>query len=161
MEATTVVAIYAALVASGGAAIQLAQWHSARTRVKLEVHAGIASILTEERDRHGDKVSAPGEVLFFHVTNRSPHPVKITHLGAMPAGRRPKRGLFFARPYPLHVKLPLEIPARDSVTLWQPRSGLASWESERMRVVVKTAVGEDFRSKRFLLEQLTRLETLP
>lgn len=161
MEATTVVAIYAALVASGGAAIQLAQWHGTRTRVKLEIHAGTALILTEEHDPFGNKVSAPGEVLFAQITNRSPHAIKVVHLGAVPAGRRPKRGLFFSRPYPLHIELPLEVPARDSVTLWQARSDLAKWERQRMRVVVKTATGESFRSRRFLLDQLTRLETLP
>lgn len=161
VEATTAVAIYAALVASGGAAIQLAQWHGTRTRVRLEVHAGTASILTEEHDPYGNRVSAPGEVLFSQITNRSPHAVKIVHLGAMPAGWRPKRGLFFSRPYPQHIELPLEVPARDSVTLWQPRSNLAKWERQRMRVVVKTATGESFRSKRFLLDRLTRLETLP
>jgi hypothetical protein len=95
------------------------------------------------------------------VTNASPHRVKITHLGAMSARRRGRPGLTFVRPYPLHLRLPLEVPARDSVPLWQPRESLATWESVRMRIVARTAAGEDFQSKPFRLDRLPRPEMLP
>jgi hypothetical protein len=157
MDPTAIIASYAALVATGAAAVQLAQWRASRTRLKLKANAGTAPILTESRDIYGNKVSAAGEVLFLHLTKPSPHHVKVTHLGAATAGRR---GLAFVRPYPLHLELPIEIPARDTVTLWQPRGDLASWETARMRIVVRTAAGEDFRSRPFCMAQLSRFELL-
>jgi hypothetical protein len=161
MDATTIVAGYAALVATGSVAIRLAGLRGRRTLLRLEAHAGTAKIESEDRDVYGNGERVSGEVLFMEITNRSPHPVKITHLGTMSAGRRGRRGLFFARPYPVHLKLPLEIAERDRVTLWQPRASLGDREPERMRIVVRTAAGEDFESRPFRLSELTRLEALP
>jgi hypothetical protein len=50
MDATTVIAIYAALVATGALLVEYAQWRSSRTRLKVETHAGVAPILSEEQD---------------------------------------------------------------------------------------------------------------
>jgi hypothetical protein len=161
MDVTAVTATYAALVATGAASIQLVQWRGTRTQVRFEANAGLAPIETNQRDAFGNSGSAPDEVLFIHITNRSPHAVKITHLGAMTTRRRKRKGVFFSRPYPLHLRLPLEVAARDRVTLWQPRAGLGKWESERMRIVVRTAAGDDFESKPLRLNELARLEALP
>jgi hypothetical protein len=59
MDTTTFVASYAALVASGGAAVQLAQWRSSHTQLKLKADAGTAAIATEDRDVYGNEISAP------------------------------------------------------------------------------------------------------
>jgi hypothetical protein len=161
MDATTVVAIYAALVGTGAAAIQLAQLRGARTQIRLKANAGVARIESEDRDSFGNPESVSAEVLFIDIVNRSPHPVKVTHVGAATARRRGRRGIFFARPYPLHLSLPLEVPARDRLTLWQPRASLGGWEEEHMRIVVGTADGEDFASRPFRMEELMRLEAVP
>jgi hypothetical protein len=161
VDATTAVAVYAALVGTGAAAIQLAQLRGTRTRLRIKANAGVAPIESESRDSYGNPESTSGEVLFIEIVNRSPHPVKITHLGVMTARRRKRKGVFFARPYPLYLKVPIVAPERDRVTLWQPRASLNGWETERMRVVISTAAGDDFESKSFRMDGLMRLETVP
>ncbi len=99
-----------------------------------------------------------GEVIFLTITNRSPHSIKVTHLGMVTAVRKDSTGLAFTRPYPRQLALPFEIPARDHVTLWQPRSGLEDWDETEMRVRVGTAAGDDFYSRRFRFADLARLE---
>lgn len=155
---TAVIAVYAAFVASVTLLVQYAQWRSSRTLLKIEIHAGVAPIVSETEDPHGNKLHRNGEVLFVRLTNRSPHAVKITHVGAISVGDKEKKGIAFARPYPLHLSLPLEIPARDNVTLWQPRQGLDTWKDKRMQVVIRTAAGDDFESHVFRLDELPRLE---
>jgi len=158
MDATAAIAIYAAFVASATLLVQYAQWRSSRTLLKIEIHAGVAPVVSETQDPHGDKLLKKDEVLFVQLTNRSPHAVKITHVGAISMGDKEKKGIAFARPYPLHLSLPFEIPARDNVTLWQPRQGLDAWENKRMQVVIRTAAGDDFESHVFRLDELSRLE---
>jgi hypothetical protein len=159
VEATSIIAIYAALVASAALGVQFARWRSARTSLKVEANAGVAPILKNgDHDAFGNQTSEPGEVVFLRLTNRSPHAIKITHVGVQTVGRKDKRGIAFARPYPLHVQLPFEIPARDNIILWQPRSGLDKWGSQQLRVFIQTAAGDDFRSRRFRLDDLPRLE---
>lgn len=161
MDPTTITAIYAALVASAALGIQLVQWRGGRTQVKVKVNAGVAPILGQEHDEYGNEISERGEVLFLRLTNRSPHAVKLTHIGVMEAGRKAKRGIAFARPYPLDYRLPLEIPPRDNRTIWQPRTGLDSIADRRMRAVIETAAGDKFESRRFRLSDLRRLEIAP
>jgi hypothetical protein len=158
---TTIIAIYAAFVASAALIVQYAQWRSSRTRLKVSVNAGTAPILSEEEDPYGQKLRRDGEVLFIQITNRSPHQVKITHVGVISAGRRNKKGAAFIQPYPFHAQqLPFEIPARDNVTLWQPRGGLKEWEGRRMQASIRTAAGDDFESSVFRLDDLSRLEVV-
>jgi hypothetical protein len=158
VDTTAVLAIYAACVATAGVLVQYVQWQGSRTLLKIEVHAGVAPIASEAEDAYGNTPHQKDEVLFVQLTNRSPHAIKITHVGALSVGDKEKRGLAFARPYPLHHTLPIEIPARDNVTLWQPRKGLESWEGKRMQVVIRTAAGDDFESRVFRLADLSRLE---
>lgn len=158
MDATAVIAIYAALVATAALLVQYSQWRNSHTRLKVEVHAGVAPILSEEKDPFGNALHKRGEVLFSQLTNCSPHAVKITHVGATPVDLKDEKSLAFTRPYPLNLRLPLEIAARDNVTLWQPREGLEGWEGKQMRVVIRTAAGDDFESKAFRLADLPRLE---
>ena len=160
MSATTVIAIYAALVASASLIVQYAQWRSSRTQLRISVDAGTAPILSGEKDEYGDELHEDGEVLFIQITNRSPHSVKITHVGVISTGRKAKRGAAFVRPYPLHVLRPFEISARDNVTIWQPRVQLAEWEGQRMRARIQTAAGDDFKSAAFRLDALPRLEVV-
>jgi hypothetical protein len=141
VDATAVIAIYAALVATAALFVQYAHWRSSRTRLKVEPHAGVAPILSEETDRYGNELHKRDEVLFIQLTNRSPHAVKITHVGAISVDKKDKKGLAFSRPYPLDLRLPLEIAARDNVTLRQPRKGLEAWEGKRMQAVIQTAAG--------------------
>jgi len=161
MDSTTVIAFYAAAIATGALAVQGAQWYGARTRLKVSANAGVAPILSGDHDGHGNETSKRGEVLFVQLTNRSPHPVKVTHVGLLKGGRKNQTGLAFSRPYPLQLKLPFEIPARDNVTLWQPRDGLAEWEVDQLRVLIQTAGGDTLRSHPFCLEKLPRLEIVP
>jgi hypothetical protein len=158
MDTTAAIAIYAALVATAALLVQYIQWRSSRTRVKVETHAGVAPILSEEKDSYGNELQERDEVLFIQLTNRSPHAVKITHVGAVSVDKKEKKGLAFTRPYPLNFGLPIEISARDNVTLWQPRKGLAGWEGKRMQAVIRTAAGDDFESPKFRLDDLSRLE---
>lgn len=160
MDATAVIAIYAALVATAALLVEYAQWRSSRTRLKVETHAGVAPILSEERDPFGNQLHKRDEVLFIQLTNRSPHAVKITHVGAISVDKKDKNGLAFTQPYPLGLRLPLEIAARDSLTLWQPRKGLEAWEGKRMQAVIRTAAGDDFESRAFRLDDLPRLEII-
>lgn len=95
----------------------------------------------------------------MQITNRSPHPVKLTHIGLLRGRGRKKRGAAFGRPYPLHMRLPVEIPARDNTLIWQPRDKLDEmWESSHPRAIVMTAAGEKFQSRRFRFSRLARLE---
>ena len=158
MDATTAIAIYAAVVATGALVVEYAQWQSSRTRLKVETHAGVAPILSEERDPYGNQLHKRDEVLFIQLTNRSPHAIKITHVGAISANKKDKKALAFTQPYPLGLPLPIEIAARDNVTLWQPRNGLEAWEGKRMQAVIRTAAGDDFESPTFQLADLPRLE---
>jgi hypothetical protein len=64
MDTTTIIASYAALVAGGAAAVQLAQWPGTRTQLKPEANAGIES---EDRDVYGNEILAPGEVVFIQL----------------------------------------------------------------------------------------------
>jgi hypothetical protein len=132
MDATSIIAIYAALVASAALGVQFAQWRSARTSLKVEANAGVAPVQSGDHDGYGNETSESGEVVFLRLTNRSPHAIKIVHVGMQIADRKDKRALAFAHPYPLHIQLPFEIPPRDNITLWQPRHGLKEWESQRL-----------------------------
>jgi hypothetical protein len=158
MDATTVIAIYAAVVATAALFVEYAQWRSSRTQLKIETYAGVAPILSEELDGHGNELHKQDEVLFIRLTNRSPHGVKITHVGAISANKDDKEALFFARPYPLDFPLPFQIAARDNVTLWLPRNQLEEWEGKRMQAAIQTAAGDDVESSTFRLEDLPRLE---
>ncbi len=160
MDPTAVIAIYAALVATAGLLVQYAQWRSSRTRLKIETHAGVAPILSEELDSYGNALHEPDEVLFIQLTNRGQHAIKVTHMGVISLGGQERKGLAFARPYPLGIRLPIEIPARDNVTLWQPRKTLDAWEGRPMQGVIRTAAGDDFESPPFRLEDLPRLEII-
>lgn len=158
MDATAAIAIYAAVVATGALVVQYAQWRSSRTQLKVETYAGVAPIRSAEQDAYGNELHKQDEVLFIRLTNRSPHGVKITHVGATSASKKDAKALAFTRPYPLGAPLPFQIAARDNVTIWQPRDGLKAWEGKRMQVVIQTAAGDDFESPTFRLDDLPRLE---
>lgn len=161
MSATSIIAIYAALVATAALGVQFAQWRSARTSLKVQANAGVAPVRSGKQDEFGNETFERREVVFVSLTNKSPHTVKITHVGFLGADGRKKTGALFARPYPLSVQLPFEIPARDVLTLWQPRDGLDAWETGVVRVVVQTAGGDKFQSRRCRLSDLSRLEIVP
>jgi hypothetical protein len=159
VDATAVIAIYAALVATAGVLVQYSQWRSSRTQLQLVAFAGVAPVPSIEAGAEFDQREEREEVLFIQLTNRSPHPIKIVHVGLTSAGRRDKRGAAFARPYPLHLRLPFEVPARDNVMLWQPRNKLGEqWEECPVQVRARTAAGEDFKSESFRIEGLPRME---
>lgn len=158
MDATPVIAVYAALVATGALLIQLAQWRNSRTQLGVRANAGTAPVLSEREDAFGNKVEEDGEVIFVTITNRSPHSIKVTHVGMVTAVRKDSTGLAFTRPYPRQLALPFEIPARDHVTLWQPRNGLEDWDETEMRIRIGTAAGDDFYSRRFRFADLAQLE---
>jgi len=111
---TTGIALYAALIATGGLAVQLIrEWRTWSTRVQVEMRR-----MT---------LAAPGEanepVVIFTITNRSDHLVKITHLGTEPI-RSGGKSLFFPAPLPAGIPGPFPVPPHDSITLYQPDSSL-------------------------------------
>jgi len=136
---TTGIALYAALIATGGLAVQLIrEWRTWSTRVQVEMRR-----MT---------LAAPGEanepVVIFTITNRSDHPVKITHLGTEPI-RSGGKSLFFPAPLPAGIPGPFPVPPHDSITLYQPDSSFADGEPEhRTRARVSTSDGKSFTSSR-------------
>ncbi len=122
MEVTTLVAIYAAVVATAAVLVQLAVWRSTRTQVRLRVNPGTGPVQGES-DGAGGVYTKEADVVFIEITNRSGHLVKISQVWAVRADN-PERSFVFPWPYPTHQRLPLEIPARDSRNVWVLQEGL-------------------------------------
>jgi hypothetical protein len=144
MDATAIVAGYAAVVATGALAFNV--WNALRTwQTRVEVKLRRMNILT------------PGEgepVILFELTNHSGHKVKITHVGLDPI----KRGglhSFIPHPFPLPTAGPFEIPPRDSVQIWIKPDVLAEGDPQfKTRALIRTSDGRDFESKRVRVREL-------
>jgi hypothetical protein len=142
---TIALAIYASLVATAALALELvSQWRSWSTRVEVQVSRMQLARPNEE----------PEPVILFRLVNLSGHPVKITHLGMQPL-RRGGKHLFFPAPLPLGVPGPFEIPARDSITLYQPPASVADGDpGYRTRAIIATSDNKQFKSKRVRVRDL-------
>jgi hypothetical protein len=75
MDATTIVVDYAAFVATGSVAIQLAGLRGARTRLRLEASHG-ATIESQDRDTYGNPETVSGGVLFIENDGSAHPPVR-------------------------------------------------------------------------------------
>lgn len=159
MDLTTGVAIYAAVVATAAGLIQLAQWRASRTKIGIQVNPGTAPIHHGKTDSLGNELAEDSDVVFIQLTNKSPHPVKISTVTAVDADDK-QRGFVFPRPYPLELVLPFEIPPRDNRFLWVSREGL---DAEQFKFKAKTAAGDMFETKPLVLDEQTslRLHNLP
>ena len=148
MDATTAVAIYAAIVATLAVFVQLAMWRSTRTQVRLRVNPGTGPVRGEP-DGAGGLTAKTAPVVFIEITNRSGHPVKIGQMWAVPANDS-KRGIAWLRPYPEHLTFPFEIPARDSRTIWILQEGFETQSA--FRFGAKTTAGDEFKTKPIVLD---------
>jgi hypothetical protein len=124
-----VLSIYAAVLAT---IVGIAQLWSKRTRLKLRVNRGRATV-SGKSDGGGGWLEEEGEVVFMKITNKSDHLVKVWAVGGHTLRQllrlrrligRPAEGLMITRPYPLHLSVPIEIDPRDSVTVWFARTDL-------------------------------------
>jgi hypothetical protein len=151
VSTTTAIAVYAALIATGGLAVQLVrEWRTWATRLEVKVRPM--------------KITTPGFVLtqdaepvvVFEIINHSPHPVKVTHLWLEPLKAGGSSSLF-PSPLPRGTPGPHEIQPHDAVTLYQTRDSLGEGDPEQeTRAVVATSDGKTFKSKRIRVDDLTR-----
>lgn len=153
MEVTTLVAIYAAVVATAAVLVQLAVWRSTRTQVRLRVNPGTGPVQGES-DGAGGVYTKEADVVFIEITNRSGHLVKISQVWAVRADN-PERSFVFPWPYPTHQRLPLEIPARDSRNVWVLQEGLET--DVPLRFVARTTAGDEFRTKPIVVDDQPQL----
>ena len=143
MDATPVVAIYGASVATASAAVQFVWWRTTRTNIRVEAAPGTAPVHAGS-DGGGGVLTRTGEVVFIRITNRSAHPVKVRSLSAI---HREGSNLAFPSPYP--PSLPIEIPPRDYYTVWVHRDQID--ENERLRFAITTTDDRTFKSRRVVL----------
>jgi hypothetical protein len=147
---TTGIALYAAFIATGGLAIQLIrEWRTWGTRITVTMSPMMLSYpptpLTERIDE---------PVVMFHITNHSDHLAKVTHLGVEPLTKGGQHSLF-PSPFPRGTPGPHEIPAHDSITLYQPRDSFKDGDPEwKTRARVTTSDGKTAKSKRMLIGDL-------
>lgn len=142
---TLVIAAYAALVATVGAAVQLATYVSRRT--KLEVRVSVKRIYQPL------VLLGPTQaVVAVHLVNRSAHPVKV-NLMWFCAQRAGEPSLLVPTPLPEKDSLPKEIPPRDSTMFWVlPDTLKTKLDLNRgVRAAVATADDRTFLSKRVTL----------
>jgi hypothetical protein len=142
---TTAIAIYGAIVATAALAIELvSQWRSWSTRVEVKLDR----MMLHEANRPEQPV------ILFTLINHSGHPVKITHLGMRPI-KKGGASLFFPQPLPLGIAGPWPIPARDSITLYQPPESVDDGDpGYKTRAIVNTSDGKTFKSKRVRVREL-------
>jgi len=149
LSTTAGIALYAALVATGGLAVQLVrEWRTWGTRLKLKVrpmrlaHPGTA--LTAEAE----------PVVIFEIINHSDHPVMVSSLWLEPLKPGGKSALF-PSPYPRGTPGPHAIPPHDSVVLYQPRDSIGDGEPDHQtRACVATSDGKTFKSRRIRVRDL-------
>ena len=145
---TAVVAIYAALVATGAFVVNLLNWIRAwQTRVE---------VIVQRMDSVAFGSSEREPVVLFELVNRSAHPVKVTTLSLAPV-RKGGEHLLFLRPFPLTSPLPIELPPHDATDLWIEPDEIAKADpdpSYRTRAWVRTSDRGNFKSKRFRVRTL-------
>jgi len=142
---TTVIAIYAAVVASGALAFNVfSWWRTWATRVKVDLR----------RLQIFEPGAVSGPVVHFQLTNHSTHAVKVTHVGLGPVNKGDLH-IWIPRPHGVAAPGPFEIPARDSVSVWIKPAELSRGDPKhRTRAIVKTSDGRSFRSKRTRVGEL-------
>jgi hypothetical protein len=147
---TTGIAIYAALIATGGLAVQLVRaWRTWSTRLTVEVRPRMSVV------RPGTALTGESEpVVVFAIINHSDHLAKVTHLSVEPI-KDDGKSILFAAPFPAGTPGPWEVPPHDSITLYQPEASFADGDRSRTtRARVSTSDGKTFRSKPVALADL-------
>jgi hypothetical protein len=147
---TTVVALYAAAIASGGLAVQLVrEWRTWGTRISVTMRP---MTLSHPPTPLTERIDEP--VVMFHITNHSDHAAKVTHLSVEPINSSGK-SLWFPQPLPSGTPGPHEIPPHDSITLYQPRYSFKDGDpTYKTRAVVSTSDGRSARSKRLSVREI-------
>lgn len=138
--ATAIVAGYAALIATGALAFQIISWLlSHQTRVKVDLRAM--------------RLLEPGAqgrpAVIFDLKNRSPHRVKVTHVGLRPLYKGGPAS-FIAHPLPLPAPGVFEIPAHDGVQvyIWCTTITDGQYDPDwKTRAMISTSDGASFESK--------------
>lgn len=74
MSATTIVAIYAAVVSTGLLLVALASLRANRTRVVLKINPGTAKVQGGEVDDFGTPIDVDGEVVYIQIANARAFP---------------------------------------------------------------------------------------
>lgn len=147
---TTGLAVYAALIATGGLAVQLVrEWRTWSTRLAVEVQTHMSvvqpgSALTGE----------PESVVVFKIINHSDHPAKVTNLSVEPI-KGDGQSIALMAPFPAGTPGPWEVLPHDSITLYQPEDSFADGDpTYKTRARVSTSDGKTFRSKRLSVAEL-------
>jgi hypothetical protein len=149
ISTTSGVAFYAAVIATGGLAVQVVrEWRTWGTRVTVEMRPMTVTQLSSE---------LPEPVVLFTITNHSDHVAKITHLSVAPI-KNGGKSLWFPRPLPQGTPGPWAIEPHDHIDLYQPVDSFADGEpSVKTRARVTTADGKTVKSKRVLVRDLLDL----
>ncbi len=144
--ATTLVALYAAVIATLSLGFQAYSW--LRTRpTRLDVSLRRMNLASADG-------TTPEPVLLFRITNHSGHRVTVTHLGLSPL-RRGGKSLMLPQPLPLPAPGPFDVPARDSKQVWVKPATLADGDPRhKVRARVATSDDRQFRSKGVRLQAL-------
>ncbi len=96
----------------------------------------------------GASADAAEPIVLFKIINHSDHPVKVTSLWAEPI-RDGGKSILFPWPSPQPTPGPYEVPAHDSIDLYQPRDSFSDGERDRKtRAGVGISTGKTFKSKR-------------
>lgn len=149
LTTTAGIALYAALVATGGLAVQLVrEWRTWGTRLTVDVRP-MRLVLPGARP-----TTAAEPVVVFEIINHSDHRVKVSRLWLEPMKPGGTSSLF-PSPYPRGSPGPHEIPPHDSIVLYQPRDSLGDGEPDhRTRACVTTSDGKTFKSRRIRVGDL-------
>jgi len=142
-----VIAIYAAVVATGGFAWQVWTWWTKR-RLRCEVRTGLYAMLRWQGDASG---------LLIELVNRSDLPVRVTHAALRMQGGGAEdwlvpRGMWRG------FELPFKVDARDSGAVMFDRQGLdqqMTW-TEPVVAAVWLSTGERFESEPKCFAQVTQ-----
>jgi hypothetical protein len=147
---TTGIALYAALIATGGLAVQLVrEWRTWSTRLTVEVQPRM-SVVQPGTTLTGE----PESVVVFKIINHSDHPAKVTHLSVEPI-KGDGKSIAFMAPFPGGTPGPWPVEPHDSITLYQPEDSFADGDpTYKTRARVTTSDGKTFRSKRLSVAEL-------
>jgi hypothetical protein len=142
VDATDVIAIYAALVATGSLGWQIArERRQERTRLEVEVRLGFLAFDSGAR-----------EAILINISNRSSHPVKVTSAGLLHQSR-PKARIAITNSLP-PAGLPVVIAAKDAHQTWIEKTDLPPGEVDLfkpLQAYAGASTGEEFHSRKTTL----------
>jgi len=150
LSTTTGIALYAAVIASGGLGVQLVrEWRTWSTRLKVEVQPHMSRLLP------GSALTGePESVVVFNVINHSNHVAKVMQVGTEPI-KDDGKSLLILSPLPFGTPGPWPVEPHDSISFYQPHDTFSDGDpSRKTRVRISTSDGKTFRSKRLPVTDL-------